>query len=202
MNIGKFIKENIKFLGFWLAVAFIGAYILVISGSMGAQFILGELPCPLCVIQRYSMMLAVVGPIYIIVSTLKGEINIQKFAIGYGMSIIAACVGMISSVRQILLHISPEDPGFGGAFLGIHFYTWSLVTFFIVIVFCAANLIFADKLVPPADEITPFVGVAKLVVWVFFVIVIIAFIAMIFQQGFNFLLPDDPTEYQLFDLFK
>lgn len=196
----KFIKENIKFLGFWFAVGFVAAYILVLGGSMGAQYMLGEMPCPLCVLQRYSMMLAVIGPIYIIVSSLNHTITTTKFAAAYGLSILASVGGMLYAGRQVALHL--HDDGFGGAFLGLHFYTWSFITFVIVILFAAVNLVFAEKLTPPNDEITPFVWVAKAVVYVFFAMVIINFISMIFQQGFNFLLPDDPTHYQLFDLFK
>ena len=35
-------------------------------------------------------------------------------------------MGGAIAARQILLHIMPGDPGFGSAFLGMHFYTWAL----------------------------------------------------------------------------
>lgn len=187
-------------LGFWMAVAMIVAYIVVLGGSLSAQFLLHELPCPLCVIQRYSMLLAVIGPIYIIISTLKHEITVSKFAAGYGLSIIAAMLGIISSVRQVLLHIAPGDKGYGGAFLGLHFYTWSLITFLIVIVFAAFNMIFAKQLTPTNDML--FGGVAMGIINFFFFLVVVIFVAIIFELGFNFKLPDDPVRYQLFDLFK
>ncbi|WP_125982633.1 disulfide bond formation protein B [Loigolactobacillus iwatensis] len=186
-------------LGFWLAIGFVGAYILVLLGSMSAQFINHDLPCPLCVLQRESMIMTAVGPAYIITASLKHELTIEKFARGYGMALVFAVFGMVAAARQTLLHIGPHDPGYGPGFLGVHFYTWSLLTFIVVVVFCGFNLIFAKQLAPGKNLILPIFG--NIIVKVMFVLVVVMFIAMIFQEGFNFLLPDDPVKYQLFDLF-
>ncbi len=36
-------------------------------------------------------------------------------------------------VRQVLLHILPHDLGYGNTFLGLHFYTWSAIISFSLI---------------------------------------------------------------------
>ena len=36
---------------------------------------------------------------------------------------------MAISTRQILLHITPGDPGYGSVVLGLHLYTWALLIF-------------------------------------------------------------------------
>lgn len=42
-------------LGFWAFVAFVLAYVGILSGAMfWFQFGVGELPCPLCILQRYA----------------------------------------------------------------------------------------------------------------------------------------------------
>ena len=51
------------------------------------------------------------------------------------MMILGALLGMVMSTRQVLLHIKPGDPGYGGTVLGLHFYTWALITFFIGLFF-------------------------------------------------------------------
>jgi hypothetical protein len=45
------------------------------------------------------------------------------------MSVIAAVGGACISIRQILLHIVPPDPGYGDPVLGLHLYTWALLVF-------------------------------------------------------------------------
>ena len=53
-------------LGFWAQVAFIAAYVGILSTAMYVfQFGLGEMPCPLCITQRMAMMaaaMAALGP--------------------------------------------------------------------------------------------------------------------------------------------
>ena len=43
------------------------------------------------------------------------------------MTILASLVGSAASIRQILLHIVPPDPGYGPPILGVHLYSWALV---------------------------------------------------------------------------
>jgi len=186
--------------GFLLAIIFVLGYSLMLVGSVSAQLIIHDLPCPLCVMQRMSMAMTAFGPAYIIVETLKGDINTEKYATGYGLSLVFSIFGMVSSVRQLLLHIAPNDPGFGPSVLGIHFYTWSLLTFIVVVGFVGINLIFAKQLTPTAD--VNFKKFGDFAVKFIFVMVVVMFILMIFEEGFNFLLPGDPVRYQLFDLFK
>ncbi|MDO1605505.1 disulfide bond formation protein B [Lactobacillus sp. YT155] len=194
--------ENKKWgnLGFGLAILFVVGYSLMLIGSVGTQLAIHDLPCPLCVLQRLSMAMTSIGPMYIIIQTLNGKIDTEKFATGYGLSLIFSIFGMVACVRQLLLHIAPNDPGFGPAVLGIHFYTWSLVTFIVVIAFCGVNLAFAKYLTPTKDASMQKLG--DLALKLMFFMVVLMFVLMIFQEGFNFKLPDDPTHYQLFDLFK
>lgn len=192
-------KKYGSLLGLLSNLAFIGAFLLVLWGSLSAQFLLHELPCPLCVLQRYSMLLACLGPIYIIISRQKGELDYQKFTMAYGMSIINDLLGLLFSGRQILLHISPNDPGYGGAFLGLHFYTWSFITFLIAIIYCAVMLLCSKYFFPDYNKTNKFVDiVSKIILYVFLFTVLVIFIAIIAELGFNFKLPDDPVQYNLF----
>jgi Disulfide bond formation protein DsbB len=103
------------------------AVCVVLLGSLTYQFVLGELTCPLCVIQRMAFLLACVGPIGILLRAAEGRSDGAPEARGFGMTILASLVGAAASIRQILLHIVPRDPGYGppvswvtSLFLGAH----------------------------------------------------------------------------------
>lgn len=85
------------------------------------QFAYGELPCPLCLLQRVAFCALAVGPVLAIRHGPKPQY--------YGLVILAALLGAIISSRQMLLHILPGDAGYGSAFMGLHFYTWAFVGF-------------------------------------------------------------------------
>lgn len=111
-------------------IAALFGLILVLAGSLHLQFGVGEQPCPLCIVQRSGMVGLAVGPIM----NLLWGMNARNYA----LSILAAVTGGAGSTRQILLHIAdPNDPGYGPTVLGLHLYTWALVTFIIAIVGCA-----------------------------------------------------------------
>lgn len=117
----------------WINVLALFALIGVLAGSLHLQFGVGEQPCPLCLVQRSGMIAIAVGPIMNLLWGMKPA--------HYALSILGAVVGSAGSVRQILLHIQPDDPGYGPAVMGWHLYTWALVTFVIAVVGCAFMLL-------------------------------------------------------------
>ena len=145
----------VRKLSFWAFVAFLVAYVGILSMAMFVfQFGLGELPCPLCILQRMGMMLASLGALYVVVRALRGELLLRELATGLGLAILGAVVGAAISIRQILLHILPGDPGYGEAVLGLHLYTWALITFVVVIVF--ACVVAATDASPTEAELIEF----------------------------------------------
>jgi disulfide bond formation protein DsbB len=185
-------------LGFWAQIAFLVAYIGVLSGAMFYfQFALGELPCPLCILQRMGMMLSSLGPLYIVIRSLRGTLAPADFMTGLGFAIVGALLGAAMSIRQILLHIMPGDPGYGTAILGLHLYTWALVSFIVVLSFAGVLLTFGTEFLPIAPVSTAARTVAWVVIWIFVATIVANLIAVFFLEGFNFFLPDNPTEYML-----
>ena len=98
------------------------------------QFWLSELPCPLCLLQRAFICALAAGPIL--------NLRYGPRASHYALSILAALIGAAVSVRQILLHIMPGDPGYGSAILGYHYYTWAFLLFVAAIGLAALMLLF------------------------------------------------------------
>ena len=159
----------------------------VLAGSLHLQFGIGEQPCPLCLVQRSGMIGLAVGPVMNLMWGIRAS--------HYALSILAAMVGAAGSIRQILLHIEPGDPGYGPAILGLHLYTWALVTFVIAIVGCAVMLLWDA----PFQEKDQGIRYAKswfrvvaltAIFWAFAYLVIIG-ISVIPECGLG-MCPDDP----------
>ena len=119
---------------------------LVLAAAFAAQLILGELPCPLCLLQRVQFAMLAIGPIL--------NIRFGPRPSHYALSLLAAILGAVVAGRQMLLHILPGDPGFGTALLGYHYYTWAFIGFAAAIVLIALVLLF-DRQFEREDERQP-----------------------------------------------
>ena len=93
----------------------------VLSVAFFYQLVLGELPCPLCLLQRGAFVAVGLGFLL--------NIRFGSSPAHYGVIVVSAVIGAGTSLRQILLHIQPGDAGYGSPFLGLHFYTWAMIGF-------------------------------------------------------------------------
>lgn len=193
-------NARLSSLVYWGAHAWMLGYTIVMLMAFSVQFLQGEYPCPLCMLQRYAMILSTIGALWIIMQARRGELTTARYAQALGMGVLAAVSGTSVSVRQILLHILPGDQGYGGKVLGLHLYTWADITFAIVIVYVAIALMLTTKAVPVAPS-KGSVGwrISTVVVWLFLLVVAANVVAIIFLEGFAWVLPDDPNSYNLID---
>src|SRR6201993_4279171 len=129
---------------------------LVLAVAFAAQLWLGELPCPLCLLQRIQFAMLAVGPIL--------NVRFGPRPSHYGISLLVAIAGAGFAARQILLHIMPGDPGYGSALLGYHYYTWAFIGFAVAVVALAAMLLF-DAQFKEDDQAQPVGGFARAAVW-------------------------------------
>ncbi len=58
----------------------------------------------------------------------------------YAVVILSALAGSLISVRQILLHVAPGTGSYGAELLGLHFYTWALIVYFLIVAGSAVML--------------------------------------------------------------
>jgi disulfide bond formation protein DsbB len=186
----------LRSLGFWLAHLCIVGICAVLLGAFSVQFIEGEFPCPLCLLQRMAMMLCALGPAYVILKTRQGDVSSTDFCTGYGLSVLAGLGGALISARQVLLHIVPPDPGFGEPMFGLHLYTWALVVFGTVIVVSGLNLVFNAELAPRGVK---FGWPSRLVIGLLAAVILANVIAVFCQEGLHWSIPDSPDRYQLFE---
>ena len=184
---------------FWGMVTFILAYCLVLLGAFAIQFVQGEFPCPLCMVQRYAMILATIPIMWIVADALRGTLTRSRYAQGLGMAIIASVAGSLESTRQILLHIAnKKDPGYGSAVLGLHLYTWAWITFMTVILFCSVAVAMIGIAVPVAPSTPRLRGLSRGILWLFLALIVANVIAIFCLEGFSAVLPDAPNHYRLF----
>ena len=82
------------------------AVVGVLAYAFVDQLYFGELPCPLCLMQRIGFV--------IIGFALVLNIRCGAHSAHYGWGILGGLVGMMVSLRQVFLHILPEDKRFSG----------------------------------------------------------------------------------------
>jgi len=151
------------------------------------QIVLGELPCPLCLLQRAGIAALAFGPVL--------TLRYGPRPAHYGLVIIAALIGAGISARQILLHIEPGDPGYGSALFGYHFYTWAFVCFCLAIAASASMLL--AELPLSREPARPELGwLETAAVWLVIAITLINALSVLLECGFGWC-PANPVHYEL-----
>jgi disulfide bond formation protein DsbB len=169
-----------------LNAAAIYAIAAALLGAFYFQLVRGELPCPLCLLQRVVMIALGIGPT---LNLLAGPRPCH-----YGLALISALLGATIAGRHILLHIAPGDPGFGSAFLGYHMYTWAFVCFAAALVATALMLQFD---VAAADGAAPRLGIfERAAIGLLIVIALLNAASAFIECGISGC-PADPQHYQL-----
>jgi disulfide bond formation protein DsbB len=104
------------------------------------QYALGEIPCPLCLLQRVAMF----GCAFGLIQQLRAA-NSER---GTGIALIFSVLLLVISVRQTLLDIYPR-PGhdyIGTAVLGLHLPVWSVIIAAALLLGLAVRLaLFGDR---------------------------------------------------------
>jgi disulfide bond formation protein DsbB len=150
------------------------------------QIVFNELPCPLCLLQRLAFILAGIGILL--------NLRFGASPAHYAMVILASAGGIVVAGRQLLLHQAPGDAGYGSTLLGLHFYTWAVLAFAALILWCAVMLVLDRK---AGDTAVPRrVGViSATVMGSFFLVTLVNAGSTTLECGFG-PCPDNPTQYQ------
>src|SRR5215216_5778987 len=165
------------------------AVALVLAAAYAAQFVLQELPCPLCLLQRIQFTVLAIGPVM--------NIRWGPRPSHYALTLLAAVAGAVVSTRQVLLHIMPGDAGYGTALLGYHYYTLALIAFTAAIVLLAAMLLFDRQF--EGDRAAPAVApgtFATTAVWLVIALTALNVVSTLLECGFG-ACADNPLVYEL-----
>jgi disulfide bond formation protein DsbB len=165
------------------------AIALVLAVAFAAQLSLSELPCPLCLMQRIQFAMLAIGPLL--------NIRFGPRPSHYAVALLSAVAGAGFAVRQILLHITPGDPGYGSALRGYHYYSWAFIGFAVAIVLSAVMLLFDGQFSGPDSGRSAAIGwFGRAAVWLVIVLVTLNVISALLECGFA-ACPDNPITYYL-----
>jgi disulfide bond formation protein DsbB len=165
------------------------AIALVLAAAFAAQLLLGELPCPLCLMQRIQFAMLAVGPVL--------NVRFGPRPSHYAVSLLSAVAGAGFAMRQVLLHIAPGDAGYGTALFGYHYYTWAFIAFAVAIALIAIMLLFDRQfIVADSDEPAAIGWFGRGAVWLVIALVALNVIATLLECGFG-ACPDNPVTYHL-----
>jgi disulfide bond formation protein DsbB len=104
-----------------ILLAMLAVLAAILTAAMVMQYALGEIPCPLCLLQRVAMFGCCFGLIQ--------QLRLRDSEHGTGIALVFALLLLVISVRQTLLDIYPR-PGhdyIGSAVLGLHLPVWSVI---------------------------------------------------------------------------
>ena len=164
----------------------------VLMGAYYTQFIKGEFPCPLCLLQR----LAMIGVAFGAMLNLRYGMHPTHYAVSLLSAVFGACV----SARQILLHIAPGSGGYGSPVFGYHLYTWALLVFVVSIILIGLMLLSERQYEDYDREKTTDTldGFVKVVFFLALLITVANIVTTYLECGLN-QCPDNPASYIILD---
>lgn len=152
----------------------------VLTAAMVMQFAFGEIPCPLCLLQRVAMFGCCFGLLH--------QLRARDSERGGGIALLFALLLLVIAARQTLLDIVPR-PGhayIGTAVFGLHMPVWSVVIGVCLLLALALRLTLlgAPRLLPPAGR-PPLARAARLLEFYVVLICVLNFGAVVLQCGFD-----------------
>lgn len=114
-DLARFVLNELYLLGIVVVVA------AILTAAMVVQYAGGELPCPLCLLQRVAML----GVCFALLQNFRRGFSDRNL----GVALLFALFLLVVAVRQTLLDIYPR-PGHeyvGSAILGLHMPVWSIL---------------------------------------------------------------------------
>lgn len=164
------------------------AVTIVLCVAFLIQFAFEELPCPLCLLQRFGFVCIAYG----LLLNLRFGFRPSHYAI----VILSAVFTAFVALRQIALHVLPGTGAYGSAIFGLHLYTWSFIAATLVII-STTVLLGADrqysKSVIKSKRGRHAVNALFLVV----VFLIVANVLSVFLECGWQACPDNPITYEL-----
>ena len=150
----------------------------ILTAAMVMQYAFGEIPCPLCLLQRFAMF----GCCFGLVQQLRSGTSER----GTGISLIFSILLLVISVRQTLLDLFPR-PGHeyvGSAIFGIHMPVWSVfIAVALLLGFAVRLALFGGPRSVPAAEGSPIRRLTRgLAIYVGFICAI-NFLSVLVQCG-------------------
>ena len=153
----------------------------ILTAAMTLQYTKGELPCPLCLLERFAML----GVCFGIMMNFRRGFSYQNT----GFSLLSAIFLLVFSVRQSLLDIYPR-PGheyIGSPVFGIHLPVWSIIIALVILIAYAIKMaiIGGDEYLSAAsvDEFPALRTIADILSAYVVVICVVNLVSVVVQCG-------------------
>src|ERR1700735_297022 len=151
---------------------------VILTAAMVIQYASGEIPCPLCLLQRFAMF----GCCFGIIMQLRSPGSER----GAGIGAIFAVLPLVISVRQTLLDLFPRSGHayVGSAVFGLHMPVWSVLIAVALLAGFAVRLALFGAPRPSAPNLLPLMG--RLTRYIAFYVVLICainFVSVVVQCG-------------------
>lgn len=156
---------------------------MILSIAFLDQFHHADLPCPLCLLQRVSFV--AVG--LCLIMNLKLGVKTSH----YGLMIISALLGLAIASRHFYLHLAPNNPNYGHLFLGLNFFTWSMIAFGTILGFNGIALLLERGFNNHQENLGWSI---KTLLYIFLILILANGISTFIQCGFS-ICPDNPVRY-------
>lgn len=161
---------------------------LVLLLAFLLQFIYNELPCPLCLLQRFGFMAIAFG-------------FLLNFRFGfrpshYSIILISSLYTSFVALRQIVLHVIPGTGSYGNAVFGLHLYTWSFVISMLVVVSTTLLLGVDRQYLEKARKSKLWEYVVHTLFAVLVFLTVANIVSTIFECGLT-QCPDNPDRYEI-----
>ncbi|MDJ0513808.1 MAG: disulfide bond formation protein B [Methyloceanibacter sp.] len=151
----------------------------------------GELPCPLCILQRAGLIAAGCGLMLNVVFGPKPS--------HYGIAIIGAVASAAISMRQVLQHIVPGTGFYGPPVWGMHLYTWAFL-FAVAIVIGSGLMLLGDRQFSQMQSASGRLKGLPLIALLLFLVLTLANIFSTVALCGTGLCPEEPVDYELFHM--
>ena len=166
------------------------AIIVVLALALAFQFVMKELPCPLCLLQRAGFICIAFG----FLLNLRYGFRPSHYAI----VILSALYTSFVALRQIVLHVIPGTGEYGSPFLGLHLYTWVFVISMVISVVTVLLMSIDrqyDKIAN--DHFAFWKQITNLLFALMTLIITANIVSTVLECGFHAECPDDPVRYEM-----
>jgi disulfide bond formation protein DsbB len=163
-----------------ILLAMLAVLAAILTAAMAMQYALGEIPCPLCLLQRFAMFGCCFG--------LIRQLHTNESERGTGLALIFAVLLLVISVRQTLLdiYVRPGHDYIGSAVFGLHLPVWSVIIAVALLLGLAVRLALfgGRRAATGGDDVLPRALVQPLAIYVV-VICAINFLSVLAQCGLD-----------------
>lgn len=169
---------------YWFACLFVTGWTAVLCAGLYLQFVHGAAPCPLCVVQRMFMVLALLGAAHIVRQGLRGAVPRRDYLMGWGLALVGCTAGSLAAGWQALPYL------LAGVWAWLFFQASVLA---IGAVLVTSHLTTARRI--PTQGLHRAAGQAAL--FLAGMAIAVSAVAVFLQAGLHAFLPVAPSRYQL-----